>query len=616
MDTSDSSMETSNGTGNTTGVAVPGTVPGVSTIASVVASAASLGVIKAEAPEHLAGTSATVSAVTGPVGTGSGLFAGIASSNKTSRPDDWLATGSPGSPPVALQSQHVVYTTPQQQLPDPQPPVAHSSPLAHQQQQPAASNNGYASPMSTSSYDPYSPNSKIGRDELSQPGSLNGYGSGGGGGGNGGGGGGGGGAGGGGGGGGGGTVGSSSGNDGCDARKKKGPTPRQQEELCLVCGDRASGYHYNALTCEGCKGFFRRSITKNAVYQCKYGNNCEIDMYMRRKCQECRLKKCLTVGMRPECVVPEYQCAVKRKEKKAQKVGEKDKPNSTTMNGSPCGFKTCDPVGVKIEPAETESLSSSGQASSGGLINPVSPYSSVKPISPEQEELIHRLVYFQNEYEQPSEDDLKKITHQPTEGENPSDYRFRHITEITIFTVQLIVEFAKRLPGFDKLMREDQIALLKACSSEVMMLRMARKYDVQTDSIIFANNQPYTRDSYNVAGMGETIEDLLRFCRQMYAMKVNNAEYALLTAIVIFSERPNLIESVKVEKIQEIYLEALKAYVDNRRKPKSGIIFAKLLSVLTELRTLGNQNNEMCYSLKFKNKKLPLFLAEIWDVGT
>lgn len=112
-------------------------------------------------------------------------------------------------------------------------------------------------------------------------------------------------------------------NDGCDTKKRKGPTPRQQEELCLVCGDRASGYHYNALTCEGCKGFFRRSITRNAVYQCKYGNGCEIDMYMRRKCQECRLKKCLAVGMRPECVVPEFQCAVKRKEKKAQKVERK-----------------------------------------------------------------------------------------------------------------------------------------------------------------------------------------------------------------------------------------------------------------------------------------------------
>ena len=25
-------------------------------------------------------------------------------------------------------------------------------------------------------------------------------------------------------------------------------------EICLVCGDKASGFHYNALTCEGCKG--------------------------------------------------------------------------------------------------------------------------------------------------------------------------------------------------------------------------------------------------------------------------------------------------------------------------------------------------------------------------
>lgn len=102
-----------------------------------------------------------------------------------------------------------------------------------------------------------------------------------------------------------------------------------------MCGDRASGYHYNALTCEGCKGFFRRSITKNAVYQCKYGNNCEIDMYMRRKCQECRLKKCLTVGMRPECVVPEYQCAVKRKEKKAQKVSPRVERGIITLFPSP-----------------------------------------------------------------------------------------------------------------------------------------------------------------------------------------------------------------------------------------------------------------------------------------
>lgn len=47
------------------------------------------------------------------------------------------------------------------------------------------------------------------------------------------------------------------------------------------------------------------------------------------------------------------------------------------------------------------------------------------------------------------------------DDEDQREVRFRHITEITILTVQLIVEFAKQLPGFDKLLREDQIALLK-----------------------------------------------------------------------------------------------------------------------------------------------------------
>ncbi|XP_020286028.1 ecdysone receptor [Pseudomyrmex gracilis] len=551
MDTSgDSSMDTTNG----------GTATG-GTITSVVAGAASLTLVKAE----ISTSPLTVPPVAaGPIG--GSLFGSITNSNKTARMDDWLATNSPGSPQSSLQG-HVIYAS---QLPE-QPP------LAHQQQQ--VSNNGYASPMSTSSYDPYSPNGKVEPTQQVPITSI--------------------------------TNGSVN-NDGCDTKKRKGPTPRQQEELCLVCGDRASGYHYNALTCEGCKGFFRRSITRNAVYQCKYGNGCEIDMYMRRKCQECRLKKCLAVGMRPECVVPEFQCAVKRKEKKAQK--EKDKPNSTTMNGSPSSAGMGDhQMSVKTEPVEPESVSGKRNNSKYSLNSSAA---SVNPISPEQEELISRLVSFQCEFEQPSEEDMKRINlNSPFAGEDPSDYSFRHITEITILTVQLIVEFSKRLPGFNELMREDQITLLKACSSEVMMLRMARKYDAMSDSIIFANNQSYTRDNYSIAGMGDTIDNLLHFCRQMYAMKVNNAEYALLTAIVIFSERPNLVEGKKVEKLQEIYLKTLKAYVDNHRHEySSGTIFAKLLSVLTELRTLGNQNSQMCLNLKFKNKKLPVFLAEIWDV--
>lgn len=59
--------------------------------------------------------------------------------------------------------------------------------------------------------------------------------------------------------------------------------------------------HDNALSHRPWSGFFRRSITKNAVYKCKSGGNCEMDMYMRRKCQECRLRKCKEMGMLAEC---------------------------------------------------------------------------------------------------------------------------------------------------------------------------------------------------------------------------------------------------------------------------------------------------------------------------
>lgn len=54
--------------------------------------------------------------------------------------------------------------------------------------------------------------------------------------------------------------------------------------------------------CVSSPGFFRRSITKNAVYKCKNGGNCVMDMYMRRKCQECRLRKCKEMGMLAECM--------------------------------------------------------------------------------------------------------------------------------------------------------------------------------------------------------------------------------------------------------------------------------------------------------------------------
>jgi nuclear receptor subfamily 1 group D protein 3 len=68
--------------------------------------------------------------------------------------------------------------------------------------------------------------------------------------------------------------------------------------LCRVCGDKASGFHYGVHSCEGCKGFFRRSIQQKIQYRpCTKNQQCSILRINRNRCQYCRLKKCIAVGM-------------------------------------------------------------------------------------------------------------------------------------------------------------------------------------------------------------------------------------------------------------------------------------------------------------------------------
>ncbi|XP_019760699.1 nuclear hormone receptor FTZ-F1 isoform X4 [Dendroctonus ponderosae] len=74
------------------------------------------------------------------------------------------------------------------------------------------------------------------------------------------------------------------------------------EELCPVCGDKVSGYHYGLLTCESCKGFFKRTVQNKKVYTCVADRNCHIDKTQRKRCPFCRFQKCLEVGMKLEAV--------------------------------------------------------------------------------------------------------------------------------------------------------------------------------------------------------------------------------------------------------------------------------------------------------------------------
>ncbi|XP_070577174.1 uncharacterized protein [Ptychodera flava] len=89
---------------------------------------------------------------------------------------------------------------------------------------------------------------------------------------------------------------------GARTAESKPSTPVYAGIPCQVCGAESSGFHFGAITCEGCKGFFRRTIKErdSEHYVCQRDKDCEINSNTRNTCRYCRYKKCLSVGMSVE----------------------------------------------------------------------------------------------------------------------------------------------------------------------------------------------------------------------------------------------------------------------------------------------------------------------------
>ncbi|CAG2113586.1 unnamed protein product, partial [Medioppia subpectinata] len=350
---------------------------------------------------------------------------------------------------------------------------------------------------------------------------------------------------------------------GCFSKPNARSAPPKHKGFCVVCGDRATGLYYKALTCDGCKGIFRRGLNVSDDYSCKYGGRCEIDVYNRRKCIECRYNKCLNVGMSKESVGTQCQC--KPMSAKQPPKGKR-KPNTTT----------------KADARKPSQLAFNTSNTEPNVI---------KPLTGAQKEAIDKLVDIQNMFQSPTADDMKQI---PAIVLGDKESQYKHLIELTALTIKLIVRFAKKVPEFVGLLEKDKVILLKACSGEVIFLRASRKYDVTTNSIIFATGKPWTEEDHRNASP-------------------NHKEYALITAIALFSRRPKLLEPKKVEAIKEFYTQTLEAYVYSHtsdRNPR----FGQLLTVLADLRSLAHINFESCNRLVAVNNKLPPLLAEMWDI--
>ncbi|XP_058684804.1 nuclear receptor subfamily 1 group I member 2-like isoform X6 [Poecile atricapillus] len=208
-------------------------------------------------------------------------------------------------------------------------------------------------------------------------------------------------------------------------RDPPGDTEPDGDKVCAVCGDKASGYHFHVMSCEGCKGFFRRSVIKGVTFTCPLSRRCPVTKAKRRQCQACRMQKCLAVGMRRDMIMSE-EALRRRRELRGQR-------------GQPGGQSGGQPGGQ-----------SGGQ--SGG--QPGGQPGGQQGLTAEQQELIALLI----------------AAHQRTFDSSFS--QFVHCWQV--------IKFAKEIPVFRSLSLDTQISLLKGATLGICQIRFNTVFNTDT----------------------------------------------------------------------------------------------------------------------------------------
>ncbi|XP_070569753.1 thyroid hormone receptor beta-A-like isoform X1 [Ptychodera flava] len=354
-------------------------------------------------------------------------------------------------------------------------------------------------------------------------------------------------------------------------------------EPCVVCGDAATGYHYRCMTCEGCKGFFRRTIQKNLTYYCKWNEECIIDKTTRNQCQQCRYKKCLAVGMAPDLVLNDTQRKAKRKliQENRDRRAREDmlRQSGLLLNG-------------RLNEAEER------------LIH------NVVMANRDTAQMFNRFTLSDSENNHGSDEpDAKR-----QKVEESSKLTWQNLAEVMTPSIVKVVEFAKRVPGFTRLDYDDQVLLLKTCCMEIMCLRVAQKYDAESQTLILSTGVKVDKEQLHEGGLGELIEPIFDFAAGLARLQLNETEMALLAAVLLVAgDRPGLKNAKDVEQLQDTILNAYQHYI-NETRPRTPVHWAKILMKITDLRTISARHAEriMCIKLDCPEDIPPLFM-EMFD---
>ncbi|XP_045397775.1 retinoic acid receptor RXR-beta isoform X3 [Lemur catta] len=334
--------------------------------------------------------------------------------------------------------------------------------------------------------------------------------------------------------------------------------PGAGKRLCAICGDRSSGKHYGVYSCEGCKGFFKRTIRKDLTYSCRDNKDCTVDKRQRNRCQYCRYQKCLATGMKREAVQEERQRG-------------KDKDGD-------------------------------GEGAGG---------------APE-EMPVDRILEAELAVEQKSDQSVEGPGGTGGSGSSPND-PVTNICQAADKQLFTLVEWAKRIPHFSSLPLDDQVILLRAGWNELLIASFShRSIDVR-DGILLATGLHVHRNSAHSAGVGAIFDRslsrvLTELVSKMRDMRMDKTELGCLRAIILFNpDAKGLSNPSEVEVLREKVYASLETYCKQKYPEQQGR-FAKLLLRLPALRSIGLKCLEHLFFFKLiGDTPIDTFLMEMLE---
>ncbi|XP_076167589.1 hormone receptor-like in 38 isoform X2 [Ptiloglossa arizonensis] len=339
--------------------------------------------------------------------------------------------------------------------------------------------------------------------------------------------------------------------------------PPSPSQLCAVCGDTAACQHYGVRTCEGCKGFFKRTVQKGSKYVCLAEKACPVDKRRRNRCQFCRFQKCLMVGMVKE--------VVRTDSLKGRRGRLPSKPKS------PQESPPSPPVSLITALVRAHLDTTPDQAS---------------------------LDYSQYRQPRPGDPPI-------TEAEKTQQFY-----NLLTTSIDVIRNFADKIPGFTDLLREDQELLFQSASLELFVLRLAYRTKPEDTKLTFCNGVVLALEQCQ-RSFGDWLHSILEFCKALHVLDVDISAFACLCALTLITERYGLKEPHRMEQLQMKIISSLRDHVTyNAEAQRKAHYLSRLLGKLPELRSLSVQGLQRIFYLKLEDLVPAPPLIETMFVGS